>query len=174
MNSSDLKNIKLLLLDMDGVLTRGDIIYNDNGAEIKAFNSKDGVGLRLLMDSGISVGIVTGRKSEALRHRCRNLKIELIYEDVHDKSALLDDISQKTGVKPAEMAFVGDDLPDLPIMNRVGVSVAVADANIHVRQKADLVTKAPGGRGAVREVCETILAAQGLWDDVLKRYGAKE
>ena len=165
-----LKQIKLLLLDVDGVLTRGDIVYDDNGQEIKVFNVKDGLGLRLIANAGITVGVVTGRSSMALKHRCNNLGIEHIFEGVGDKAALLSRISDQTGVSAEKTAYVGDDLPDLPIMNRVGVSVAVSDACEIVRRNAALVTLSKGGCGAVREICETILKAQELWDQALKRF----
>ena len=165
-----LKHIQLLLLDVDGVLTDGSIIYNDDGSENKSFNARDGLGLRLVMSAGIKVGIVTGRSSKALRHRCDNLGIGLLFDGVGDKAAMLDEIVAQTGIGPEHAAFVGDDLPDLPLMKRVGLSIAVADAHEIVRQKADWTTQAPGGHGAVREVCEALLTAQGLWDEIIARY----
>jgi 3-deoxy-D-manno-octulosonate 8-phosphate phosphatase (KDO 8-P phosphatase) len=133
---SKLKRIQLLLLDVDGVLTRGDIIYDDNGQETKVFNVRDGLGLRLIAEAGIKVGVVTGRSSMALKHRCKNLGIEHIFDGITDKAALLNRISDQTGVSAERMAYVGDDLPDLPIMTRVGVSIAVSDACDIVRQNA--------------------------------------
>jgi len=165
-----LAEIRLLLLDVDGVLTEGDIFYTDDKVEIKRFNVKDGLGLRLLMDGGVGVGIVTGRRSKSLAHRCENLGITLIFDGVKDKAALLGDIQKKTGVAPPQMAFVGDDLPDMPIMNRVGLSIAVSDAHEIVRDKADMVTLAKGGCGAVREVCEAILKAKGLWEQIVENF----
>jgi 3-deoxy-D-manno-octulosonate 8-phosphate phosphatase (KDO 8-P phosphatase) len=165
-----LSRTRLLLLDVDGVLTRGDIIYDDRGVEIKRFNVKDGLGIRLLMDAGTPAALVTGRRSGALAHRSRNLGIDLVFDGVKDKAALLGEIEKKTGVGPAEMAFMGDDLPDLPIMKRVGLSIAVSNAHQTVREKADMVTTAPGGEGAVREVCESILKAKGLWEDIVGRF----
>lgn len=165
-----LSQTRLLLLDVDGVLTRGDIIYDDRGVEIKRFSVKDGLGLRLLMDAGTPAALVTGRRSEALAHRSRNLGVKLVFDGVRDKAALLGEIEKKTGVGPAEMAFVGDDLPDLPIMRRVGLSIAVSDACDEVKERADLVTEAPGGDGAVREVCESILKARGLWEGIIGRF----
>jgi 3-deoxy-D-manno-octulosonate 8-phosphate phosphatase (KDO 8-P phosphatase) len=165
-----LKRIQLLLLDVDGVLTRGDIVYDDNGQETKVFNVKDGLGLRLIADAGIKIGVVTGRSSMALKHRCKNIGIEHIFEGVTDKAALLSRISDQTGVSAEKTAYVGDDLPDLPIMTRVGVSIAVSDACEIVRQNAALVTLSKRGCGAVREICETILKAQGLWEQALKRF----
>ena len=165
-----LKHIRLLLLDVDGVLTDGGIIYNDEGGEIKIFNAKDGLGLRLAMTAGIEVGIVTGRKAEALRHRCENLGIRYLFDGVGDKANILTEIVTQTGIDPDQAAFVGDDLPDLPIMKRVGLAIAVADAHAIIRERADWTTTAPGGRGAVREVCEALLTAKGLWDEILGRY----
>jgi 3-deoxy-D-manno-octulosonate 8-phosphate phosphatase (KDO 8-P phosphatase) len=165
-----LKKIKLLLLDVDGVLTDGSIIYDDNNVETKKFNVKDGLGLRLLMDSGVKVGIVTGRVSSSLKHRCNNLGIKTLFEGIHDKAEALEKIMHQTGVDAEGIAFVGDDLPDIAIMNRVGFSVAVADAHENVREKADMVTSAKGGRGAVREICEAILKAGGKWEVILSRY----
>lgn len=165
-----LKHIRLLLLDVDGVLTDGSIIYNDHGSETKIFNAKDGLGLRLVMSVGIDVGIVTGRRSKALRHRCENLGIRFLFDGVGNKGKMLTEIVAQTGIGPEQAAFVGDDLPDLPLMKEVGLAIAVADAHGIIRQKADWTTKAPGGHGAVREVCETLLAAKGVWDEIVGRY----
>ena len=165
-----LKRIRLLLLDVDGVLTDGGIIYDDNNVETKVFNVKDGLGLRLLMNSGIQVGIVTGRVSSSLKHRCENLGITTIFDGIHDKAEALERIINQTGSIAEEIAFVGDDLPDIPIMNRVGLSVAVADAHENVRESADMVTYAKGGGGAVREICEAILKAGGKWGEIVSKY----
>jgi len=170
MDINKLKRIKLLLLDVDGVLTDGCIIYNDNGAETKIFNVKDGLGIRLLMEAGIKVGIVTGRTSKALYHRCNNLGISLIFDGVHEKTSVLELISEQTGLRAEEIAFVGDDLPDLPLLRRVGLSIAVADAHETIIENADMITSAKGGVGAVREICEAILKAQGFWNKIVERY----
>jgi 3-deoxy-D-manno-octulosonate 8-phosphate phosphatase (KDO 8-P phosphatase) len=162
-----LKHIQLLLLDVDGVLTDGNIIYNDDGSETKVFNARDGFGLRLVSQAGIKVGIVTGRSSNALRHRCDDLGICYLFDGIADKAGVFEKIAAQTGINPDNAAFVGDDLPDLPIMKRAGLSIAVADAHEFVRQKADWTTRAPGGHGAVREVCEALLAAQGLWEEMV-------
>lgn len=163
-----LKRVRLLLLDVDGVLTDGGIVYSDRGEEIKVFDVKDGLGIRLLMRAGIEVGIVTGRSSKALFHRCRNLGIARIHDGVRDKVAALESILIETGLSETQVAFVADDLPDLPMLSRVGLPVAVADAARIVREKAAWVTKAPGGKGAVRQVCEAILEAQGLWQEAVR------
>jgi 3-deoxy-D-manno-octulosonate 8-phosphate phosphatase (KDO 8-P phosphatase) len=168
MISKKLEHIKLLLLDVDGVLTDGRIIYNDQGQETKEFNARDGLGIKLLMKAGIPVAIVTGRSSGALQHRCRNLGITDIYDGIADKCALLPDIQKRFGLAADRMAFAGDDLPDLGIMARVGLAIAVADAHAGVRQKADWVTSAGGGDGAVREICEAILQAKGVWEKIVE------
>ncbi len=169
MTEDIIKQIKMVLLDVDGVLTSGDIIYSDNGEQIKIFNVKDGVGIRLLREAGLEVGIVTGRRGQALRHRCENLGIDLIFDGIRRKDQILEAITARTGIAREAMAYVGDDLPDLPIMKRVGLSVAVADAHEILRQQAHMTTNARGGKGAVREISETILKAQGLWDDLIDR-----
>jgi 3-deoxy-D-manno-octulosonate 8-phosphate phosphatase (KDO 8-P phosphatase) len=165
-----LKQIRLLLLDVDGVLTDGSIIYTDTGQEIKGFHTRDGLGLKLAMEAGLRVGIVTGRRGPALMHRCRNLGIDLVFDGIDDKAAALERISEQLGIPRAQIAFVGDDLPDLPIMRRVGVAAAVADACLEIRQAAHMVTSAPGGRGAVREVCQALLQAQGTWKAILEQF----
>lgn len=164
-----LRNIKLLLLDVDGVMTDGSIIYNDSGEEIKVFCVRDGLGIRMLMESGINVGIVTGRSSDSLYHRCKNLHIQLIFDGISDKAAALDKITEKTGVKDHEIAYIGDDLPDISIMRKVGIPIAVADADENVIEVAHIVTSAKGGAGAIREVCEAIIKAQDKWEAVIKR-----
>ena len=170
MNRDKLKRIKLLLLDVDGVLTDGSIIYNDSGAETKVFNVKDGLGIRILMKAGIQVGIVTSRTSKTLNHRCNNLGISLIFDGVRDEASVLELISKQTGLQAEDIAFVGDDLIDLPLLKRVGLSIAVADAHETVIENVDMVTSKKGGAGAVREVCEAILKAQGFWSKVLEYF----
>lgn len=165
-----LKQIRLLLLDVDGVLTDGAIIYTDQGNEIKRFSVKDGLGLRLIMDAGITVGIITGRRSRALTARCHNLGIDLVYDNVKDKVAALEAILDRTGIKANETAFAGDDLPDICVMNRIGLAIAVSDAAVEVRQAALLTTEKKGGDGAIREVCELILKARGDWEGIIRRF----
>ena len=167
MNYHKLKNIKALFLDVDGVLTDGSIIYSDVGSETKVFNVRDGLGIRWLIKSGIMVGIVTGRKSDALHHRCENLGIDLIFDGIKDKASALEKILDRTGIKSEEIAYMGDDIVDIPLMKRVGVSIAVADAHEVVIKTADMVTAAKGGAGAVREVCELMLKAHNRWEAVL-------
>lgn len=163
-----LKPIKMVLLDVDGVLTAGEIIYGDSGEQLKVFDVKDGLGIRMLKEAGLQVGIVTGRTGSALRHRCDNLGIKLIFDGVRDKSQALAQATARTGIAPEAIAFIGDDLPDLAIMKQVGVAVAVADAHEMVRDAAHLTTRTSGGRGAVREFCEVLLKAQGHWEQLVK------
>jgi 3-deoxy-D-manno-octulosonate 8-phosphate phosphatase (KDO 8-P phosphatase) len=162
-----LKNIQLLLLDVDGVLTDGRIIYSDAGSQVKEFNVRDGLGIKLVMAAGIKVGIVTGRKSDALHHRCRDLEIAYLYEGVRQKGQLLERIVAQTGVDADQTAYVADDIPDLGLMGRIGLSIAVADAHELVKKYADWITSAPGGCGAVREVCEALLKARGSWEKII-------
>jgi 3-deoxy-D-manno-octulosonate 8-phosphate phosphatase (KDO 8-P phosphatase) len=165
-----LKNIKLLLLDVDGVLTDGGIIYNDDGTETKIFNVKDGLGIRLLMEAGIHLCIVTGRRSNAMISRCKNLGIDHIYDGVGNKVDVLEAILARTGLSASEVAFIGDDLPDLGLMKKIGLSIAVSDADKTILENADMITSAKGGHGAVREACEAILKAKGLWENILERF----
>jgi 3-deoxy-D-manno-octulosonate 8-phosphate phosphatase (KDO 8-P phosphatase) len=169
MADSILNPISLLLLDVDGVLTTGQVIYDDNGNETKVFNVRDGLGIRLLMEAGVQVGIVTGRRSMALVHRCNNLGISLLKDGIRDKAAALEEICKKIDVRPEKTAFVGDDLPDLPIMNRVGVPIAVGDAHELVKETALITTRANGGCGAVREISERILKAKDAWEPLVQK-----
>jgi len=170
MSEVKLSQIKLLLLDVDGVLTDGRIYFDHQGEELKAFNSKDGLGIHFLMESGIQVGVITARQSNALQHRCENLGLDLVFQGMRDKAAALAQIQEQTGVSPNQMAYMGDDVLDLPMFTRVGLAIAVADAHPTVLKQAHLVTSAKGGKGAVREICDAILTAQGLMADILERY----
>jgi len=165
-----IRQIQVLLLDVDGVLTDGSIIYGDNGLEIKPFHVRDGLGIKLLIRAGIKVGIVTGRCSDALHQRTRELGIDYVYDGVGNKGALLEQIVSQTGVEARHMAFIGDDLPDLSLMNRIGLPIAVADAHPAVIKTAEITTTCKGGKGAVREICEMILDARGVWVNILKYY----
>ncbi|OEU56700.1 MAG: phenylphosphate carboxylase subunit delta [Desulfobacterales bacterium C00003106] len=165
-----LKQIRLLLLDVDGVLTDGRVIYDDEGLETKFFNVKDGLGIRLLIECGLEVGIITGRASRVVEHRCADLGIRKIYQGEQDKVAAFRKIIEECGFSEKEVAYVGDDLPDLPLMELVGLPIAVADAHRLVRERAFIVTRTEGGRGAVREVCEMLLEAQGFWDKIVTPF----
>lgn len=165
-----LKNIKLLLLDVDGVLTDGRITYNSDGTETKAFDVKDGHGLKMLQRAGIKVGIITGRKSSVVEHRAQELGINILYQGALDKLVPFQEILEKHSVKEDEIAYVGDDIVDLPILQRVGFSATVADAIPEVKERVDYIAERAGGKAAVREICDLILKEAGLWDDVTAKY----
>jgi 3-deoxy-D-manno-octulosonate 8-phosphate phosphatase (KDO 8-P phosphatase) len=163
-------SIKYLVLDADGVLTDSRITYTDDGLEIKSFNVKDGHGIKLLMRAGIGVAVITGRYSKALEHRARDLQIEHVIQGAKDKKAALLELAGKVATSPGEMAYMGDDVVDLPAMALCGMSIAPGDAVDMVKDRVDVVTSLPGGRGAVREAAEVILKRMGLFDAVMKRY----
>ncbi len=167
---ADFAKIKLLLLDVDGVMTDGRITYDSDGAETKSFDVKDGYGLKLLQRAGIEVGIITGRQSAVVTRRAEELGIELVYQGAKDKLVPFQEILELRGLSPEQVAYVGDDVIDLPVMRRVGFSATVADAVEEVKPFADLVTARAGGRGAVREVCDFLLKKTGLWAVVTNRY----
>ena len=169
------KDIKLIILDVDGVLTDGSLYFDNTGSEYKAFNSKDGHGIRLLLENNIEVALITGRTSELLKYRAENLKLnpDLIYQGYRDKLPAYADLLEKTGLTKQHIAYVGDDVIDLPIMSQVGFSIAVNDANWFVKENCDWVTELQGGKGAVREVCEFLLDAQGKLDKLYQDYIVK-
>jgi len=172
MTTNRLAAIRLLLLDVDGVLTDGRIFYTDSGEEFKSFHVLDGMGLRLFQEAGYAAGVITARESSALTHRCANLNIDLVFTGARDKAALLPEIASRTGIPTAHTAFVGDDLADLTILTQVGLAVAVANARPEIKRVAHMITRASGGAGAVREVCEAILKSKGEWHPLLERlYG---
>ncbi len=170
--NTELNRIKLLLLDVDGVMTDGRIIYLDDGKEAKCFDVKDGHGLKLIQRAGIQVGIITGRQSEVVARRAAELGIEIVYQGAKDKMLPFREIMEKLGLKPCEVAYVGDDVVDLPVMRQAGFSATVADAVDDIKPYVDLVTGRPGGRGAVREVCDFLLKQSGRWLSVTSRYFA--
>lgn len=162
--------IQWLLLDVDGVLTDGSIVFGDTPFELKAFHVRDGSGLQFWRDCGRRAAIVSGRSSPVVERRARELGVDPVYLGRGDKVAALERFLADTGARREAVAAVGDDLADLPVLLSVGVGIAVADACRELREAADLVTVAPGGRGAVREAVEWLLAAQGLWDGVVARH----
>jgi 3-deoxy-D-manno-octulosonate 8-phosphate phosphatase (KDO 8-P phosphatase) len=162
--------ITLLMLDVDGVLTDGTIIYSDSGEEIKAFNVRDGHGLKLVMRAGIEVALLTARESKVVLHRARDLGITAVYQKAIDKLAAYRSIIEGKKIEDRSVCFVGDDVIDVPVLRRVGFSVAVADAVPEVKGVVDYVTSQAGGKGAVREVCELLLKAQNKWERVTEKY----
>lgn len=164
------KKLKLLILDVDGVLTDGRLFFDGEGNEYKAFHSRDGHGIKLLRQTGVDVAVISGRKSTSVALRMKNLGIEHVYQGHEHKVAAFNEIIEKVGITHEQVAYVGDDLLDLPIMRRVGLAIAVNDANFAVKQRADWCTTLSGGQGAVREVCDLIMQAQGSFDEVLNAY----
>ena len=162
--------VKLLLMDCDGVLTDGRIWILENGEDQKAFHTRDGLGLELLHRAGLRSGVISGRNSSALARRAQSLGISFVWQGREDKREAFADTLAQAGITRDEVAFVGDDLTDLPLMAQSALAVAVADAVAEVKSRAHYVTTANGGNGAVREVVELILKAQGRWDDVVKSY----
>ncbi|HUJ16873.1 MAG TPA: HAD-IIIA family hydrolase [Nitrospirota bacterium] len=156
------KKIKLLLLDVDGVMTDGRIILDNQGNETKAFHVRDGHGIKLLQNEGVLVGIITGRKSEVVNIRARELGIMDVHQGIKDKLTAYDAVVAKHGLSDEEVAYIGDDEVDVAIFKRVGLAAAVADADPSVRPHVQLVTRAHGGRGAVREVINFILKSRGV------------
>ncbi len=162
--------IKLLFLDVDGVMTDGRITIDARGEEIKTFDVKDGQGLKMLMSSGVEVVIISGRKSPVLEHRAKDLGIEGLYMGIDDKKALCRQLIKEKGLEKDEICSMGDDLPDLAMFSESGLRIAVADAAKEVRGAADLITRSRGGRGAVREACEWLLKCKGQWNDALMAF----
>lgn len=167
-----LSKIRLLLLDVDGVLTDGRITYDANGIESKSFDVKDGHGLKMLQRAGIKVGIITGRKSEIVALRAQELGIEILHQGAKQKLPPYKAVLQEQGLKDQEVAYVGDDLVDLPILKRVGFAITVADGVDELRGRVDYVTRKRGGHGAVREVCDLLLKEAGYWTEITERYFA--
>ena len=157
-------------MDCDGVLTDGRLMLLENGDEQKTFHARDGQGISLVRQAGLKTGIISGRTSSATERRARELEIDYVRQEARDKIQALDELLAQAGVSANECAYIGDDLADIPIMRRVGLAVAVADAAAETKQAAHYVTEQKGGHGAVREVTDLILKAQGRWEELMKRY----
>lgn len=165
-----LQLIKILIMDVDGVMTDGRIIINDDGRETKNFDVRDGHGIKLVQRYGIEVALLTGRQSEVVKHRANELGITEVHQKIFNKKEVFAEILQKNNLSSSQAAFIGDDIIDIPVLKEAGFSVAVADALDIVKKTADYVTKKKGGRGAVREVCEMLLQAQGRWPEIAAKY----
>jgi 3-deoxy-D-manno-octulosonate 8-phosphate phosphatase (KDO 8-P phosphatase) len=166
------KAAKLVLMgfDVDGVLTDGTLYFSSQGDEIKAFSSLDGHGIKMLRRTGVEIAIISGRSSRALELRAQNLGITELHMGVEDKRALLIELAARRGIELAQTGYMGDDVVDLPILRACGFSAAVADAHGEVLARVDYVASKGGGRGAVREVCDLIIRAQGKWDAAMAEY----
>ena len=164
------EGIRLTIFDVDGVLTDGSLYIGDDGQEYKAFHSKDGHGMVMLQQTGVQIAIITGRTSEVVRIRMASLGIEHVYQGKRDKLPAYKELKQATGLQDAQIAYVGDDVVDLPVMTRVGLAIAVQDAHALAKQHAHWVTPSGGGLGAAREACEMIMDAQGHLQKMLDGY----
>ena len=162
--------IKLVIFDVDGVLTDGSLFLGDDGQEYKAFHSKDGLGMKMLQATGVEIGIITARSSQVVRTRMESLGIKHVYQGKLKKISAFEDLKRKLMLQNEQIAFVGDDLVDLPIMRQVGLAVCVQDGHRFVKQHAHWETPSPGGRGAAREVCELVMEAQGTLQSTLESY----
>jgi 3-deoxy-D-manno-octulosonate 8-phosphate phosphatase (KDO 8-P phosphatase) len=165
--------IDVLVLDVDGVLTDGRIIIDDRGRESKHFNVRDGHGIKLLLKTGIEVVFLTGRTSRVVAHRAQDLGVREVDQGARDKVMIFEGMLIKKNMKAERVAYMGDDMVDIPLFRRVGLSITVADACEEARQAAHYVTEKEGGKGAVREVCEMILRAHGKWEEIAKKYTVK-
>jgi len=166
----NLADIQVLVIDVDGVLTDGTIVVNNDGSESKFFNVLDGHGIRLWQRAGLKLAFLSGRASESTRYRAEQLNVEYVFQDCHNKLDALEKFLKQLGLPSDRIAYIGDDLPDLPVIRYVGFGVAVANAVDEVKQYADYVTSRPGGGGAVREVIEYILKNTGRWQKLMKKY----
>ena len=164
------RQIRLVILDCDGVLTDGSIVYDEMGREIKRFHVRDGFGVRCWQRAGHRIAVISGRYSQTLAWRCRELGIQPVVQGEPNKESAYHALLNACGVSPAETCMIGDDLPDLPLILASGIGVAVADADPLVRERADVVTHERGGRGAIREIIELLLKKQGYWSEVIEFY----
>lgn len=164
------RQVQLLLLDVDGVLTDGSITYLTGGGETKSFHTQDGLGIKILQESGVAVGIITARRSESVERRARDLGLAHVYQGQKDKLVTYEAILKETGLRPPQTAYMGDDWVDLPILKRVGFAAAPVNAVPEIRQRAHYTTERSGGRGAVREICDLILEARGDLAKMLARF----
>jgi 3-deoxy-D-manno-octulosonate 8-phosphate phosphatase (KDO 8-P phosphatase) len=158
------KAVRLAIFDVDGVLTDGGLHYSDSGEETKVFDVRDGLGMRMLQESGVSLAIITSRTSRCVERRAADLKIEHVFQGVHDKVEAFKGLAFDLGLEPIACAYMGDDWVDLPLLIRCGLALTVPEAPAVVRERVHYVTRAGGGRGAVREACELIMQAQGTFD----------
>ncbi len=162
--------IKLVIFDVDGVLTDGSLFLGDDGLEYKAFNSRDGHGMKMLQQSGVTVAIITGRTSKVVEYRMQSLGVEHVYQGQLDKRQAFAELLKKLNVDANEVAYVGDDVVDLPVMSKVGLAIAVQDAHSMVLKHAHWQTPSCGGRGAGRDVCEMLMEARGVLQEKLDSY----
>lgn len=164
------KQVKLVIFDVDGVLTNGTLIYGPNGTESKMFHVHDGMGMRLLLKTGVEIAIITARSSDVVAKRMQDLQVKYVFQGCTDKVIAYDELKQKLNINDHEIAYVGDDLPDLPLLRRVGLAISVPNAPKFIQQYATWITQAKGGKGAAREVCELLMQAHGTYEQTINAY----
>lgn len=164
------KNIKLLIMDVDGVLTDGRIVYDEWGDELKFFDVQDGAGLWLWASIGLKSAIITARKTKLVRRRAKEMRVTEVYQNAFDKRAVYGKCKRRLKVNDEEVCYIGDDLMDIPILKRAGLAVSVPNGSLEAKSVSHYITKAKGGRGAIREVIEIILKAQGKWEELTAKY----
>lgn len=170
MTNEQAKDIRLLILDVDGILTSGVVHYGSQGAELKAFHLHDGMGIKLLQKTGIHVAIISAKKSAAVSHRLNDLHIQHAYLGYENKLPAYDELKKTLHLSDDQIAYMGDDLPDLPILRRVKLAITVPQAPDIIKQHTHLITQKKGGKGAVREVCDMLMEAQGLYQSAIQNY----
>ena len=164
------KKIELILSDVDGVLTDGGLIFDNQGVEIKRFHVRDGLGIKLWRRAGFKFGVLTARTSHIVKLRTTELGVDIVRQGFEEKLSIAQEVTNELGLTDEQVCYIGDDLPDLPVMRSVGLAIAVADACDEVRAIAHLATKLPGGQGAVREAVEHVLKVKGVWGDLIRKY----
>ena len=165
-----MRAVKAIIFDVDGVLTDGGLIVGSQGEEYKRFHSRDGHGIKMLQSTGVAIAIITGRDSTIVAHRCAELGIDHVYQGCRDKRPAFAELQSTLGLAPAQFAYMGDDVVDLPVMHRVGVAMSVADGHPFVHKHAHWISQSPGGQGAARQACEAIMQAQGTLQSQLDSY----
>jgi 3-deoxy-D-manno-octulosonate 8-phosphate phosphatase (KDO 8-P phosphatase) len=166
------KNTRFLLLDVDGIMTDGKITYTNSGDELKSFSVYDGLGIKLLAEAGIGTGVVTARESEIVKKRCAELSISPVFQNIKDKSSVINIIEKDFNIKKENICFMGDDLIDLPLLKLCGIPVTVPNACPEAKSLAKYLTENSGGSGAVREVCELILKSQNMWEMAVEKFSS--
>lgn len=164
------KSIQLMIFDVDGILTNGGITYTESGEEIKTFHVRDGFGIQMLQESGILTAIITGRASPIVKRRAEELNIPYVYQNQADKQQAFEALKAELGLSDKNMGYMGDDFIDIPLLKRAGIGITVPEAPSRVLEAADWITQLSGGLGAVREVCESLLQAQGKWEPLCQKY----
>lgn len=167
------KKIRLLILDVDGILTNGTLYYGPDGLELKGFNIYDGLGIKLLQKTGITVAVISAKKSDALIRRLKEINIQHAYLAQEEKISAYEELKQTLKLNDDEIAYMGDDLPDLPVLRRVGFSICVPKAPAVIQEHVDFITKKKGGKGAVRELAEFLMKSQGTYETVIQSYLTK-